>query len=161
MMDKQQLIDRILGLHETMSQLSLACSVENWMKLDLTIDQLKSLILIQHHGKVSFKDLAIALRITRANITGIADRLIQHGLVIRQHDPDDRRIQYLMLTEKAQMLLNNIKKIIVTEETRILSSLDIEDLAAMDRGLTAFVKSAESYVLSAHKQINNSSKGIR
>jgi MarR family transcriptional regulator, organic hydroperoxide resistance regulator len=133
MMDKQHLIDSILGIHETVSRLSLACSMGNWMRLDLTINQLKTLILIPYHGKVSFKGLAIALRITPANITGIADRLIQNGLVIRRHDPDDCLIQYLMLTEKAQMMLNNIKKIIVTEETKILSSLDIEDLAAMEK----------------------------
>ena len=153
MRDKQQLIDSIIGFQVTMNRLSLACQVENWMKLDLTIDQLKSLIFIQYNGKISFKDLAEALGITRANITGIADRLILNGLVTSTQNPQDRRIQYLMITKKAQRILNNIKQMIITEETKILSGLTIEDLEAMDKGLSAFVKSAENYVLSEDNKL--------
>ncbi len=153
MRDKQQLIESIIGFQETMNRLSLACQVENWMKLDLTIDQLKSLIFIQYNGKISYKDLADALGITRANITGIADRLIHNGLVTSTQNPKDRRIQYLMITKKAQRILNNIKQMIITEETKILSGLTIEDLEDMERGLSAFVKSAENYVLSEDNKI--------
>jgi MarR family transcriptional regulator, organic hydroperoxide resistance regulator len=148
MMDKPQLIDNIIGLQEKLSRLSLGCRMDNWMKLDLTIDQLKSLILIQYRGKITFKELAEALGMTRANITGIADRLIQNGLVTRRQNPSDRRFQYLMLTKKGRGILDNIKQMIVTEQTRVLSGLNMEDLAAMEKGLSAFVKSAESYFLS-------------
>ena len=121
--------------------------VERWMKLDLTIDQLKALILIQSHDKISFKDVAQALGSTRGNVTGIVSRLIQKGLVTREPDPDDRRVQYLMLTEKAQKLLNNIKQKMITVQGNILSGLTAEDLAAMETGLSAFVKSIESCIL--------------
>lgn len=153
MKDKQQLVDSIIGLQDMMNRLSLAYPVENWMKLDLTIDQLKSLILIQYHGKISFKDIAQALGSTRGNITGIVSRLMQHGLVTRQPNPNDRRVQYLVLTEKAERILNNIKQMIITEEVNILSGLNIEDLAAMEKGLSAFVKSAENYILTKKSKI--------
>lgn len=150
MRDKQQLIESIFSLHEKMNRLCFIYPVEGWMKLDLTIDQLKALILIQSHEKISFKDVAQALGSTRGNITGIVSRLIHKGMVTRQPDPDDRRIQYLMLTEKAQKLLNNIKQRIITEQGNILSSLNLEDLEAMETGLSAFVKSIESCILSKH-----------
>ena len=121
--------------------------VERWMKLDLTIDQLKALILIQSHDKISFKDVAQAFGSTRGNITGIVSRLVQKGLVTREPDPDDRRVQYLMLTAKAQKLLNNIKQKMITVQGNILSGLTAEDLAAMETGLSAFVKSIESCIL--------------
>jgi DNA-binding MarR family transcriptional regulator len=146
--DKQQLIDSILGLQERINCLNMACGIESWMKLDMTIDQLKSLIIIQYKGKASYKELAQALGITRANITGIADPLIQNHLVIKRQNPGDRRIQYLMLTEKAQEILNNIKQTVITEETKILSSLNIEDLAVLEKGFSAFTRSAETYMLS-------------
>ncbi len=145
MRDKQQLIESIIGLQEKLNCLNMAHHVENWMNLDLTIDQLKSLIIIQYKGKISFKDLAQALGITRANITGIADRLIQNHLVTKWQNPDDRRIQYLTLTDKAQTILNNIKQTIIIEETKILSILNIEDLEALEKGLSAFTRSIESY----------------
>jgi DNA-binding MarR family transcriptional regulator len=154
MKDKQELIRSIIGLQDKFSRLSLADRVENWMNLDLTIDQLKSLILIQNHGKVSFTDLAQALGSTRGNITGIARRLMQNGLVIRQYNPDDRRVQYLVLTEKAQEILNNIKQMINTKVVNILSGLNLEDLAALEKGITAFINSAEVYILSGQNPIS-------
>jgi MarR family transcriptional regulator, organic hydroperoxide resistance regulator len=151
--DKQQLIDSIFSLHEKMNRLSLIYPVEKWMKLDLTIDQLKVLILIQSYGKISFKDIAQALGSTRGNITGIVNRLIQKGLVTRQPDPEDRRVQYLKLTEKAQKLLNNIRQRIITEQGNILSGLSLENLEALETGLSAFVKSTESYLLNRQNRI--------
>ena len=123
------------------------------MKLDLTIDQLKALILIQSHDKISFKDVAQALGSTRGNITGIVSRLVQKGLVTREPDPDDRRVQYLMLTAKAQKLLNNIKQKIITVQGNILSVLTVEELAAMEKGLSAFVKSIESCILNQQHKV--------
>ena len=153
MRDKQQLIESIFGLHEKMNRLCFIYPVDKWMKLDLTIDQLKALILIQSYKKISFKDVAQALGSTRGNITGIVSRLIQKGLITRQPDLDDRRIQYLILTEKAQKLLNNIKQRIITEQGNILSGLTLEDLEAMETGLSAFVKSIESCILSKKQKI--------
>ena len=153
MRDKQQLIDSIFGLHEKMNRLSMCYPVERWMKLDLTIDQLKALILIQSHDKISFKDVAQAFGSTRGNITGIVSRLVQKGLVTREPDPDDRRVQYLMLTAKAQKLLNNIKQKIITVQGNILSVLTVEELAAMEKGLSAFVKSIESCILNQQHKV--------
>jgi DNA-binding MarR family transcriptional regulator len=153
MKDKQQLIHTIIGLQDKMSQLTLAYKVKNWMKLDLTIDQLKCLILIQYHGKVSFTDLAQALGSTRGNITGIARRLMQNGLVIRQPNLDDRRVQYLMLTEKAQEILNEFKQMITTEQVNILSALNLKDLAAMEKGYAAVVKYTEVYLSNKQQKL--------
>ena len=153
MREKQELIDNIFSLHEKMNRLSMIYPVEKWMKLDLTIDQLKALILIQSQDKISFKDVAGALGSTRGNVTGIVSRLIQKGLVTRQPDKDDRRVQYLKLTEKAQKLLNNIKQRMITMQSNILSGLTVEDLAAMETGLSAFVKSIENCILNQQNEV--------
>lgn len=151
MEEKGQLIDKVINLQEKVNQIVLEYRPDKWMKLDLTIDQLKSLILIHTKGKISFKDLAQFLGITRSNITGIADRLEQNGLVIRKQGSADRRIQYLMLTEKGREILNNIRQEIVKEEIRILEALNLEDLAALEKGLSAFVRAAEEHRLFRQK----------
>jgi len=126
MEDKDQLIKDIFNLQEKSTNLFLSYRVEDWMKVDLTIDQLKSLIFIYSQGKISFKDLAKALGISCSNITGLADRLIQNGLLIRNQNPKDRRIQYLMLTEKGRKTIDNIKQKTNQELIRLLSTLNIE-----------------------------------
>ena len=153
MKDKDQLIQDIVGLQEKANRLVLAHRVENWMKLDLTIDQLKSLILIYSQGKISFKDLAKALDISRSNITGLADRLIQNGLLTRNQDSADRRIQYLTLTDKGREIIANIQQEMHSQATRLLTTLDIEELAALEKGLTALIKSAEKDILFQYQEV--------
>ncbi|MDX9774726.1 MAG: MarR family transcriptional regulator [Petrimonas sp.] len=150
---KDQFIQDIIGLQEKTNRLILAYRIENWMKLDLTIDQLKSLILIHSRGKISFKDLAKALDISRSNITGLADRLIQNGLLTRNQDSADRRIQYLTLTDKGREIIANIRQEMHSQATRLLTTLDIEELAALEKGLTALIKSAEKDTLFQYQEV--------
>jgi DNA-binding MarR family transcriptional regulator len=152
-MKKDQLIKDIFNLQEKTTNLFLTYRVENWMKVDLTIDQLKSLILIYTQGKISFNELAQALGISRSNITGLADRLIQNGLLIRYQNPEDRRVQFLMLTEKGRETIDNIKQETNSEMTRLLTTLNIEELAALEKGLIALIKSAENDISFQPKKI--------
>lgn len=146
MENRKQLIENILHLLEKMNSLVLTYKTEDWMRLDLTIDQLKSLILIHNRGKVNFRELAMSLGITSSNITGIADRLARNGLVTRNQDKTDRRVQYLMLTVKGREILDNIRQRIASEGERILEILAEEDLAALDKGLSAVVQAGERLV---------------
>ena len=145
MTDKGRLIDRVIQLQDRLDHLILTHRVEGWVNLDLTIDQLKSLIIIYSSGKISFKDLAQALGINRSNITGLADRLVQSGLVTRSRNPEDRRVQYLALTERGHSILDNIRKQLVSEKTQILDAMSTEELAALEKGLAAFVSSCENF----------------
>lgn len=137
----------------------LAYRPDNWMKLDLTIDQLKSLILIHSRGKISFKDLAQALGITRSNITGIADRLEQNGLVTRNQNTADRRMQYLVLTDKGREVLDNIQQEVIAEETRILTALTIGELTSLERGLRAIIRSAEEHKMFGADRVEEAEVG--
>ena len=154
MKDKDQIIKDILSLQEDTNRLFLTYRVENWMSLDLTIDQLKSLIIIYTRGKISFKDLAVALNISRSNITGLADRLIQSGLLTREQNIEDRRVQFLMLTDKGREIINNIRQEIITGATSILEDLNIEELIALRKGISALVKAAEKRI-SSTKNVTN------
>src|SRR5690606_38403820 len=49
-------------------------------------------------GPVALGEVAAVLGCTRGNVTGLADRLIEQGLVVRRQDPDDRRVVYVELT---------------------------------------------------------------
>jgi len=157
MKDKDQLVSDIFALHIKMNELVFEYKTDQWMKMDLTIDQLKSLIYLDSNRNkmISFKELAQALGITRSNVTGIADRLSRSGLTARSQNPEDRRVQFLVLTDKGKNILENIKQEINVMETRILNALSAEELAVLKKGLSAYVASAESHLLS----INNNFAG--
>jgi MarR family 2-MHQ and catechol resistance regulon transcriptional repressor len=54
----------------------------------------------------SLSDLGDYLVVTRANITGLVDGLVEDGMLQRLDDPDDRRVVLAQLTEKALNFLN-------------------------------------------------------
>jgi len=156
MKDKSQQIKEIIAIQEKMNQMVLNFKTDKWMKIDLTIDQIKTLILIHSKERISFKDLAQALGITRSNITGIADRLIHNGLLVRQQNPEDRRVQFLVLTGKGKSVLDNLKQEVIEEQIKILASLSSEELDTMKKILAAYTKAAEEFIAAGRNKINNS-----
>src|SRR4051812_7023474 len=51
---------------------------------------------------VPMRRLACAMRCDPSNVTGLADRLEERGLVERRADPDDRRVKGLALTAEGE-----------------------------------------------------------
>ena len=54
--------------------------------------------LSQHKGGLKMSRLSGVLRVSNGNVTGLADRLTEEGLVERVPVPDDRRAMILRLT---------------------------------------------------------------
>lgn len=139
MKDRYQLIQDIIGLQKNLDLLVLSYEMKYWMKLEklgLTINQLDSLILIQSRGKTSYKDLANALGTSRSNVIGLADKLIKNGFLTCNQDSENRRVQYLMLTEKGREITSDVKQAIKKEVTKLLTPLTVEDLATLNKILS-------------------------
>lgn len=64
----------------------------------LTMQQLKVLAMLDLEGPRGGQELARALNVSMATITGIVDRLLAKGLVERNIDPTDRRIRQIRST---------------------------------------------------------------
>jgi DNA-binding MarR family transcriptional regulator len=73
----------------------------------LTIMQLYTLHAIAEEHMTMGK-MAQAIRCDASNVTGIIDKLVTMGLVIRQEDPNDRRIKTVELTSEGCTLLRQI-----------------------------------------------------
>jgi DNA-binding MarR family transcriptional regulator len=114
-----------------------------WLSLNLTIAQLKSLFFIKFEGTTSSKNLAAALGVTPPSVTGIIDRMVKHGLVTREYNQQNRRMQLLSLTQKGDDLINELKVRKTAHLSHLLEMLNIEDLKALIQGMSALVKAAE------------------
>ena len=138
-------IEEIIEFQRETNRLLGNFAAEPWIELSLTIAQLKSLFFIADKGKTNFKKLADALGVTPPNVTGIVDRLVDHGLVSRTENPEDRRIMLLQITTKGRNLLHNLQQNRASHMSSILEHLDQNDLAALHRGLEALVGAARTF----------------
>ena len=66
---------------------------------ELTLPQLRALKTIALRSDCTMGELAKRLNISLGAATGLVDRLIQHGLVRRDADPQDRRVVRVRLTD--------------------------------------------------------------
>ena len=70
----------------------------------LTGSQMQMLCSLDPAAPAAMNNLSCALSCDASNITGIADRLVAGGLIIRQDSPADRRVKMLALTPKGTQL---------------------------------------------------------
>ncbi|AGL02379.1 MarR family winged helix-turn-helix transcriptional regulator [Desulfoscipio gibsoniae] len=76
---------------------------------------------------LALSELGERMLVTRANITGLIDRMERDGLVVREADPKDRRVYRARLTVKATNLLNDILPIHADFTRQVMSVLSIAE----------------------------------
>ena len=109
-MDNQRQED-FLQLENTFTQMKRRMDAEWARENDLGINAMQARILVRLFEEGPQKASAIAdkLQITAGAITGIADKLIDLQYLERERDVEDRRVVYLVLTEKGQQLVERLK----------------------------------------------------
>ncbi len=144
-MEKAGLISEVIKLDREAQRLIRRQSFGAWMELSLTVPQLKSLFFISNEPGTSPGKLAAALDVTPSNVTGIVDRLVRQGLLVRQENPQDRRVLVLKVTNKGEAILSDLRERTTSSMREILDHLNVQELSLLDRGLSVLVKAARSY----------------
>ena len=99
---------------------------------ELTIPQLRALTMVAGQRECSMGQLARSLGIGLSAATGLADRLVQHGLMEREVAPEDRRLVRLRLTEagrRAREACRRERNRCVQEALRHLSAAERSRIA--------------------------------
>ncbi|MER6951216.1 MarR family transcriptional regulator [Nonomuraea sp. NPDC000554] len=99
---------------------------------NLTMRQLKVVMLLSLNGSASGQDLAQDLGVGLGTVTGIVDRLVTAGLVSRHEDPHDRRVRRVELTGAGAKLVEEIQDAGLQQYRRIVAHLDTETLRALE-----------------------------
>jgi DNA-binding MarR family transcriptional regulator len=70
-------------------------------------------------------------------MSGLVDRLVEHGMVQRSDDPVDRRIRRLSVTDLGGASLRSLVSNQNTMPSQVLERLADDDLRALVQGLVA------------------------
>ena len=83
--------------------------------------------LRQNEG-LSQVDLADVLELQPISLVRLLDRLVEHGLLERRHDPKDRRANRLFLTAKGKKLVDDLDSLRDAIATDVLHDLSEDTL---------------------------------
>ena len=75
---------------------------------NLTLPQFDALAQLRIEQGITQQTLADRLLVTKGNVCGLMDRLVEQGLVERCPDPEDRRAHKINLTSKGQALIDDV-----------------------------------------------------
>lgn len=104
-----------------------------WMGLDVTMPQMKVLLLLRENGPLRVGILARHLNVSTPTITGIVDRLVRQELVSRQDDPTDRRVVLNALTGRGVEMMERLHNRGGTELARAMTTLTGGEQAELAR----------------------------
>lgn len=112
--------------------------------LGLSIPQFDLLSTLTEREGMSQQDLAERLYVTKGNVSGLLDRMVEAGLVERRSIPGDRRSNALYLTEKGRDLAEKGIAAQRSYVTRTLGALPVGDLADLERIVLAWRERARA-----------------
>jgi len=141
---RELLVEEIMQAQKTVVHTMQATAMSPWLNLDLTMSQLKGLVLLANNGPMMVSHLAEALAIGKPAASILVDRLVQLELVERAEDPLDRRRALVRLSSRGEDLVVRLRQGGRERMRAWISRLDDGDLAALWRGLRALAAIAEA-----------------
>lgn len=126
--ERRQLIRDIIEIADRETTRIPPMMGEEWLTLDVTMSQFKVLLLLQKEGALRVSEIASALSVSQAVVTGVTDRLVHRGLVERVGDPHDRRVVICRLTEDGSQLTRGLSRSGLERGRKLLGVMTVDEL---------------------------------
>ncbi|MCX6012270.1 MAG: MarR family transcriptional regulator [Chloroflexi bacterium] len=94
------LIRRILDLSRDIFNMIIPGLPREWLAFDITVMQLRVLLMLYTEGPSRMSTIASSIDAALSTATGIVDNLVKKDLVLRESDPQDRRVVICKLSDK-------------------------------------------------------------
>jgi MarR family 2-MHQ and catechol resistance regulon transcriptional repressor len=99
-----------------------------YSNVDLTPEQFLLIDLLWNRGPLSQYELAILLQKDKNSVTKLVDALERKEYVVREQNPDDRRSNTVILTDKAEILKDDAKSKGIFILERMLQGISEDEL---------------------------------
>ncbi|MCK9462519.1 MAG: MarR family transcriptional regulator [Proteobacteria bacterium] len=124
---------------------------------NLTGPQLVCLRRLSTQDGITHGELAEAVSLSQATVTGIVDRLEMQGLVRRERSTEDRRAVRILLTDNGRKIIRSAPSGLQERFATRLRGLSKNEQAAIDRALRQIVIMMEADSLDAAPILDASS----
>jgi DNA-binding MarR family transcriptional regulator len=126
--ERDLLEDRALSLDTRVFMMLSAGADDPMLTLDLSMPQLKVLLLVERLSSPTMGDLAHMLGVGQPAMSALVDRLSDHGLVQREDDSQDRRVVRVRGTESCHELVQRIRLAGQSRLQRVIAHLTDDEL---------------------------------
>ncbi len=133
---REEIEHEVVAHYRRLAQALKASSGTAWMEIDLTIAQIRTLLVLAEEGPLIIGQIAQRMGIGLSTGGHLVDRLVHAGLAERTEDTGDRRRTLAQLTPKGEDLYARLLNPSLQMQS-LIQKLNDEDLAAFLQGLKA------------------------
>ena len=90
---------------------------------ELTLPQMNMLLVVRERGKVTIKELADALSVSPPSASAMVERLVDIGVLVREHSQVDRRVVEVHISPGAKQHIAQVEDHILHSLTGILEQI--------------------------------------
>ncbi|MGV8083652.1 MAG: MarR family winged helix-turn-helix transcriptional regulator [Coriobacteriia bacterium] len=118
-------------------------SLPVWLKIDVSMAQLKALVVLEHAGNgITVTELGKRLEIGESSASLLAEQLVKRGYAERVADPDDRRRVRVSATASGSEVLRELRHGRRRHLDAWLAEMDESEVEALALGLAALSRVA-------------------
>ena len=133
---REEIEREVLAQYRAMMHRFKASSGGAWMEIDLTLPQLRTLLILAEEGPLVIGQIAQRLGIGLSTGGHLVDRLVQAGLAERAEDTEDRRRTVARLTSKGEDLYARLLNRTQHMQT-LIQKMREDELTALLQGIRA------------------------
>jgi MarR family 2-MHQ and catechol resistance regulon transcriptional repressor len=132
-----------------------ARSMALMLRLDLSLPQLRALVVIHRRARANGRQLAAGLRLTPGAIVAICDHLERRGYIQRVPDTVDRRVTWFELTERGSAVFHKTPATTIAKVRMktFLAGLTSAEREAFVKVANAFAEALESTLAAADAEL--------
>ena len=133
-------IDEIVELDNRLQRWMRTGWPESWLQINVPLGSVRALLVLDGGYANTPSSIAEVLRVSRASVTGMLDRLEAEKFITRAIDPSDRRCFVLELTDRGRELVRQIDDVRRGQIKQALLRMEPAALMALQTGLEALNK---------------------
>ena len=138
--NKEQMIEKVLTLADNLFRHLLPTVPKDLLTLDITMPQMKIMLILYFNGSVRMSDIAASLDVTLPTATSLVERLVEKGYVNRFNQIDDRRVVLCRLSETGSNAVRHIWESAGQNCRQLLQAVETDKIRLLSEGLEAMLQ---------------------
>jgi len=140
--DRAAIVDEVVAGYEMLMQRLAGGHAPEFLEIDVTMPQAKLLYLLGAAGDLHMSELVARLGVSLSTVSGLVDRVVDHGLASRREDAVDRRQVVVGLTPAGAEFLDRFRDLNARQMRELLAVMDDAELAQARDALTVLQRAA-------------------
>ena len=136
-------VDDALAGYEALMQRLADSHAPEFLEIAVTMPQAKLLYLLGASGELHMSALVSRLGVSLSTVSGLVDKVVDHGLATRREDPADRRQALVGLTPEGAAFIDRFRELNARQMRELLEHLDDAELDQVRTALVALARAAD------------------